>query len=282
MSVAIAHAVTGKGPPVLFLHGFPQTRALWEDVVAGLSDRFTCVTADLRGYGASGKPDEAGGAYAFREMAWDMTRLMSRLGHARFHLVGHDRGGRVAHRLALDAPDRVASLTVMDIVPTRFLLENWNRELALAYWHWTYLAQPAPFAERMIEADPDHFFDTCLLGWGGADPSDFARIDAYRRAWRDPDTIRGMCADYRAAVTLDLDHDRADAGRRIDCPALVVWGDRGVMARLCDVGGSWGGYLTDYRTAKVSGGHFFIDTNPQGTLEVLAPFLDAQPPIGAR
>ena len=276
MSVAIAHDVRGAGPPVLLLHGFPQTRALWDDIAADLAADFTCVTADLRGYGASPKPDEAGGAYAFREMAADMTALMTRLGFDRFHLVGHDRGARVAHRLALDAPGRVASLTVMDIVPTRHLLENWTRELALAYWHWTLLPQPAPFPERLIGADPDAFFETCLLGWGGADPSDFARLETYRAAWRDADAIRGMCADYRAAVGIDLQHDRADAGRRVDCPALVVWGETGVMARLCDVGATWADYLSDYRTATVAGGHFFVDTNPGGTLAVLRPFLEAQ------
>ena len=276
MTAHVAHDVTGSGPPVLLLHGFPQTRALWHDIVADLSTDFTCVTADLRGYGASPKPPEDDGAYAFREMAADMTALMTSLGFDRFHLVGHDRGARVAHRLALDAPDRVESLTVMDIVPTRHLLENWTRDLGLAYWHWTFLPQPAPFPERMIEADPDRFFETCLLGWGGADPSDFARIETFRAAWRKPETIRGMCADYRATVDIDLAHDRADAGRRVDCPALVVWGDRGVMARLLDVAATWKDYLSDMRTATVEGGHFFIDTNPQGTLAVLRPFLEAQ------
>jgi haloacetate dehalogenase len=273
----IAYDLQGEGPPVLLLHGFPQTRALWARVAPVLARRFTVVTADLRGYGASSKPDAADlSAYGFRAMARDQVALMAGLGFGRFHLVGHDRGGRVAHRLALDHPGAVASLTVMDIVPTHRLLSDWNATVAADYWHWTFLAQPAPFPETLIGHDPDHFFEACLLGWGGARIEDFdpEALAAYRAAWRDPATIAGMCADYRAALTVDFADDAADLGRRVACPALVLWGADGVMARRFDVAATWADRLADWRGAAIPGGHFFIDLHPEETAAALLRFLD--------
>ena len=273
---AIAYDLRGKGPPVLLLHGFPQTRALWSRVAPVLAQAFTVVTADLRGYGASSKPDPADpSAHGFRAMARDQVALMAGLGFERFHLVGHDRGGRVAHRLALDHPEAVASLTVMDIVPTHRLLSDWNATVAADYWHWTFLAQPAPFPETLIGHDPDHFFEACLLGWGGARLSDFDAdaLAAYRAAWRDPATIAGMCADYRAALTVDFADDAADLGRRVACPALVLWGADGVMARRFGVAATWADRLADMRGAAIPGGHFFIDLHPKETADALMRFL---------
>ncbi|MGI1663193.1 alpha/beta fold hydrolase [Palleronia sp. KMU-117] len=273
----IAYDLIGEGPPVLLLHGFPQTRALWHRVAPRLARRFTVVTADLRGYGASSKPDAANlAAYGFRAMARDQVTLMRGLGFERFHLVGHDRGGRVAHRLALDHPGAVASLTVMDIVPTHRLLSDWNATLAADYWHWTFLAQPAPFPETVIGHDPDHFFEACLLGWGGARLGDFdaGALAAYRAAWRDPATIAGMCADYRAALTVDFADDAADLERRVACPALVLWGAEGVMARRFDIAATWAGRLEDMRAAACPGGHFFVDLYPDETAAALGGFLD--------
>ena len=266
--------MTGSGAPVLFLHGFPQTRALWGPVVAAL-EGVTCVTADLRGYGASWKP-EAGAdlaGYSFRAMGADMLELMRALGHERFHLVGHDRGARVAYRMALDAPDRVASVTLMDIVPTDALVGAWDYPVSKAYFHWSFLAQPAPFPEAMIEADPDHFFEACLLGWGGAQLSDFPAIEAYRAAWRDRDAIRAMCDDYRAAVGIDLAHDAADAGRVLEMPALVLWGADGVMARHFDVGATWAGRFRELDARAMPGGHFFVDQSPGAVAEALQEVL---------
>lgn len=274
--IEIAHDVAGEGPPLLLLHGFPQTRALWRGVVPRLADRFSVVTADLRGYGASSKPDPSDPrAHAFRAMAADMVALMAGLGFDTFHLAGHDRGGRVAHRLALDHPGAVRSLSVMDIVPTHRLLSDWSAGLAADYWHWTFLAQPAPFPETVIGHDPDHFFEACLLGWGGARLSDFdpAALAAYRAAWRDPATIAGMCADYRAAPGVDFADDAADLHRRVDCPALVLWGADGVMARRFDVAETWSGRLSDLHAAALPGGHFFVDLHPAETADALRSFL---------
>ncbi len=278
--MTIAYDTEGSGPPVLLLHGFPQTRAMWNRVAGALAERFTVVTADLRGYGASSKPKATDpGVYGFRAMAADQVALMRHLGFERFHLVGHDRGGRVSHRLALDHGSAVQSLTVMDIVPTHYLLSHWTKEVATAYFHWTYLAQPAPFPERMIEADPDHFFEACLLGWGGARLSDFEAIEAYRAAWRDPDTIRGMVNDYRSALAVDFADDAADLDRTVDCPSLVLYGADGAMAKHFDVAATWADRLTDMRAEAIPGGHFFVDQSPDETIRALLGFLE---PEGAR
>lgn len=274
--VTIAYDLAGQGPPVLLLHGFPQTRALWTRVVPMLADRFTVVTADLRGYGASSKPEAADlSAYGFRAMAGDMRALMAGLGHQRFHLVGHDRGARTAYRLALDAPQAVASLTLMDIVPTLHLLETFDLPVARAYWHWSFLAQPAPFPEEIICRDPDSFFETCLTGWGKAGLAvfDAQALAAYRAAWRDPATIAGMCNDYRATLEIDRADDAADRGRSVDCPSLVLYGRDGVMAELYDVPATWADRLGDMRAEAIPGGHFFVDEAPGATARALLAFL---------
>lgn len=270
----IACSVGGSGPAVLLLHGFPQTRALWACIAPTLAERFTVVAADLRGYGGSSKPSGAD-HYSFRAMGRDQCALMSALGHDRFHLVGHDRGARTAHRMALDDSARLLSLTLMDIVPTHHLLSHLDRKVAAAYYHWFFLAQPAPLPERMILADPDAFFESCLLGWGGARLSDFApdQLSAYRAAWRDPATVGAMCDDYRAAILHDFDHDAADLGRRVACPALVLYGREGAMARAYDVPAAWAPRLADMRAKAVHGGHFFIDTAPEATAAALLDFL---------
>lgn len=272
----IAYARGGDGPPVLLLHGFPQTHAMWHAVAPALAKRFTVIAADLRGYGASSKP-EGTEPYSFREMAADQRALMAHLGFDRFHLVGHDRGGRTAHRLALDAPEAVETLTVMDIVPTHHLLDPLDRKVAEAYYHWFFLAQPAPFPETMIGHDPDAYFEAPLQGWGGATLEDFdpAALGEYRKAWRDPDTIRGMCADYRATLSIDFDLDAADLDRRLDCPAFVLYGADGTMADLYDVPATWQDRLSDMQAKAIPGGHFFIDTAPEETTQALLAFLPA-------
>lgn len=273
--VTIAYDVAGDGPPVLLLHGFPETQAMWGPVATVLAERFTVVTADLRGYGASSKPEALADVsnYSFRAMGGDMLALMSALGFERFHLVGHDRGARVAYRMALDAPERVASLCVMDIVPTDFLVETWDYPVSKAYFHWSFMAQPAPFPEHMIGADPDHFYEACLLGWGGARLSDFPALEDYRAAWRDPATIRAMTDDYRAGVTVDVAHDRADRGRVLSMPALVLYGAEGVMARAYDVEAVWRARLSDMTSAAMPGGHFFVDQYPGEVAKVLMTHL---------
>lgn len=273
----IKYVTGGSGPAILLLHGFPQTHAMWHTVASVLAEDFTVVASDLRGYGASSKP-EGTEAYSFREMAADQTALMSALGHSRFHLVGHDRGGRVAHRLALDASKYVASLTVMDIVPTHLLLSELTQNVATSYYHWFFLAQPYPFPETLIGHDPDMYYESCLLGWGAAKLSDFDpnAIAAYRAAWRDPDTIRGMCADYRAALQIDFAHDAQDLDCRVTAPALVLYGGDGAMAQAYDVPQTWSDRLACMKAQAVLGGHFFVDQSPSETVEALSQFLKSQ------
>ncbi|MFZ7093284.1 alpha/beta fold hydrolase [Primorskyibacter sp. 2E233] len=271
----IAYETGGSGPPLLLLHGFPQTRAMWSHVAPQLAQQFTVIAADLRGYGESGKPKGLEN-YSFRAMAADMVALMAHLGFERFHLVGHDRGGRTAHRLALDSPDAVQSLTVMDIIPTHMLLDQLTFPVAKAYYHWFYLAQPEPFPEHMIGADPDHFYESCLLGWGSARLEEFdaKALAAYRSAWRDPHTIRAMCDDYRAAIEVDFALDAANLTRPITCPALVLYGADGAMAKAYDVPATWADRLSDMTSQGVPGGHFFVDQSPKDTTKALLAFLD--------
>lgn len=270
----IAYVKGGTGAPVLLLHGFPQTHAMWAEVAHDLARSRTVICADLRGYGASSKP-KGMEAYSFREMGKDMVQLMAHLGFDRFDLVGHDRGARTAHRMALDHPETITSLTLMDIVPTQLLLDELTQPVARGYYHWFFLAQPTPFPETLIAADPDYYFESCLLGWGSARLEQFgaAKLEAYRAAWRRPDTIAAMCNDYRAAIDVDLALDRADLARKVTCPALVLWGADGPMASAYDVAATWADRLADMRAAPVAGGHFFIDQNPKGTLEALQGFL---------
>jgi len=275
--VAINCVVAGSGPPVLLLHGFPQNLAMWARIAPVLAEKFTVVCADLRGYGDSSKPrcraDMSN--YAFRTMAADQVALMRQLGFDRFHVVGHDRGGRTGHRMALDRPDVVLSLAVLDIVPTYAMFMETNRGVAGAYWHWYFLSLPEPFPERLIGADPDFFYETCLVGWGATELADFdaEMLSDYRRCWREPEMIHGSCSDYRAAATVDLDHDAADIDRKIDCPTLVFWGSNGLMARHFDIAKCWRKRCADARTASLPGGHFFVDQFPERTVSELFGFL---------
>jgi haloacetate dehalogenase len=275
----ISYIRGGAGPPLLLLHGFPQNKAMWRRVGAHLATDFTVVCADLRGYGDSAKPaclpDRSN--YSFRAMAADQLGLMRSLGFERFHMVGHDRGGRTGHRMALDHPDAVRTLTVMDIVPTHAMFMETNRKVAGAYWHWYFLSQPAPFPERMIGADPDFFYETCLVGWGAARLADFdaEALADYRRCWRDPAMIHGSCSDYRAAATIDLDHDGADIDRKVACPTLVFYGAAGQMAKLFDIPAQWRKRCAAVEQASLPGGHFFVDQFPDKTAEILAAFLKA-------
>ncbi len=272
--VDIAYSIGGDGSPLVLLHGFPQTRAMWGHIAPALANGRRVICPDLRGYGASGKPADMAD-YSFRAMGGDILALMDHLGHDRFDLVGHDRGARTAHRIALDAADRVNSLTVMDIIPTYHLLSELSQQVAKSYYHWFFLAQPAPFPETLIGTDPDYFFHSCLLGWGGATLADFdtAQLDAYRKAWRDPETIRGICNDYRAAIAHDMALDRADLHRKIACPTLVLYGADGAMAQAYDVPATWVERCHDLQAGSVPGGHFFPDTAPQQTLQAIKAFL---------
>jgi haloacetate dehalogenase len=276
--VEIAYRMAGAGPPVLLLHGFPQSMAMWAHIAPLLAANYSVVCSDLRGYGDSSKPDclPDNSNYSFRQMATDQIGLMRQLGFQRFHLIGHDRGGRTGHRMALDHPDALLSLSVLDIVPTYAMLMDTNRRVAGSYWHWYFLSQPLPFPEHMIGLDPDFFYETCLVGWGATRLEDFDReqLEEYRRAWRDRAMIHGSCSDYRAAVTIDLEHDEADLRQRVTCPSLVFHGAQGQMAKLFDIPGEWRKRLENIQEASLPGGHFFPDQFPAETAETLLEFLD--------
>jgi haloacetate dehalogenase len=213
--------------------------------------------------------------YSFREMARDPIALMDHLGIDRFHVVGHDRGGRTAHRMALDIPQRIKSITVMDIVPTHLLLADLTADVARAYYHWFFLAQPAPLPETMIGADPVVYYKSCLMGWGAANEDQFdrAQMRAYEAAWRDPDCIRGMCNDYRAALTHDFELDAGDLHRRLRMPACVMWGRDGIMELAFDVPATWADRFSNITAHGMRGGHFFPDEYPEQTAQTLNSFL---------
>jgi len=276
----------GSGPPLLLLHGFPQTHLMWRDIAPMLARNFTVVCADLRGYGRSGCPPSAPdhAPYSKRAMARDMARVMEALGFGRFSVAGHDRGGRVAYRLALDHPQRVQRLAVLDILPTETVWARADARLALGYWPWSLLAQPAPLPERLVCGAPDAVVDDALGGWGSP-ASAFSREvrEAYLEPLRDPTHVHAICEEYRAAATLDPAHDLADreAGRRIACPVLVLWSGRGALgAWYAREGGPlalWRAWADDVRGEPLDAGHFFPEELPERTAEALGAFFSAAP-----
>jgi len=279
---AVIHAaVGGSGPPLLLLHGFPQTHLAWRHVAPLLAATQTVVAADLRGYGGSDAPaDDAGHtAYAKRAMAADMVAAMASLGFDRFAVAGHDRGGRVAYRLALDHPERVARLAVLEIAPTAHYWRAMTADMALKVWHWPFLAQPAPVPETLLRADPAGMLAHFHRSWsrdGTLDP--FADVwPAYVAAFSAPQRIAAFCADYRAGAGPDRDHDEADlaAGRRIAAPTLLIAGPRGmpVLAGGGEAGGPWRDLCADFRAVAVDCGHFPAEEAPEATAAALTDFL---------
>ena len=270
-------ATGGDGPPVLMLHGFPQTHVMWAKVAPILAEQYTVVCADLRGYGDSGKPhaQEDLSNYSFREMAKDQLALMKQLGFDKFHIVGHDRGGRTAHRMSLDHPEALASISILDIVPTYDMFAKVDRHVAKAYWHWYFLQQPAPYPEEVIAANPDRFYEGCLFGWGATSLENFdsKQLEAYRRAWRNRDAIFGSCADYRAAAAVDFALDEQDLERKVEVPALVLWGADGIMGKVFDMKDVWSTRFTDLETGSIPGGHFFVDQQSSETASRLLAFI---------
>ena len=274
----VAMSVAGEGPPLLLLHGYPQTRSCWHRIAPALARRFTVVAADLRGYGQSAKPpggpDHA--AYAKRAMAADLVRAMASLGFGRFAVAGHDRGGRVVHRMALDHPEAVERAAVLDIVPTRTLFATADQAFATAYYHWFFLIQPDGLPETMIGRDPEWFLRETLRRWSGrAEPIAEEAIREYVRWFRDPAAIHGSCEDYRAAAGIDLAHDAEDAQARIACPLLVLWGEHGAMHRLHDVLDTWRPMARDVRGWALPCGHFLPEECPRETLEAFEGFFGA-------
>ena len=277
--------IGGSGPPLLLLHGYPQTHVMWHAVAPALAERFTVVAADLSGYGASLHPVTADdhAPHAKRAMAVDQVQAMAALGFARFAVAGHDRGGRVAYRMALDHPDVVSALAVLDIVPTAEVWARADAGLALAYWHWGFLAQPAPLPERMIAGDVDAYLDHHLAAIGlgvaaGRYPPEV--MAAYRRQLRDPATVHAICEDYRAGATIDRALDEADRGRRIACPVLCLWATRGALPMLYgeDVLAVWRAWAEDLRGGGVDASHFLVEDRPEAVGSELLAFLGAAGP----
>jgi haloacetate dehalogenase len=273
----------GHGRPVLLLHGFPQTHAMWHSVAPSLAEHFTVVVADLPGYGSSRRhrvDDDEVSTFSKRAMAVELVTMMQSEGFEHFSVVGHDRGGRVAYRMALDRPDRVDHLAVLDVVPTSDVLERADDRLGFAFWPWFLLAQPAPLPERLIVADPEAIVDHALSEWGSdadAFPTDIR--DLYVQALRDPATVHTVCQEYRAALTEDRTDDVADvrSAQRIDCPTLVLWSEGdSIDTWYAGEGGPlaiWQRWSTSVTGRAIRGGHFFPEQNPVETVAELLAFL---------
>ena len=272
-------AVAGSGPPVLLLHGHPQTHITWYKVAPDLREAgYTVVATDLRGYGDSAKPPGGGdhGAYSKRAMALDQVEVMRSLGFARFAVVGHDRGARVAHRMALDHPDTVDRLALLDIAPTATMYELTDKEFATRYFWWFFLIQPYDLPERMIGADPESFLRRHLAGQAKTPGAlNEAVVQEYLRCYRDPATIHAICEDYRAAASIDLEHDRADADRPVIAPLLALWGARGTVGALYDVLATWREKALHVRGRALDCGHTLQEELPEQTLAELLEFLRA-------
>lgn len=269
-------AVGGNGPPLLLLHGHPHTHVTWRKVAPGLAERFTVVAPDLRGYGDSAKPDGGDNHvnYSKRAMAADQVDVMRRLGFDRFAVVGHDRGGRVAHRMALDHPGAVERVAVFDIAPTATMYARTDKTFATKYFWWFFLIQPYPLPERLIDADPEYFlrshFDAQSKTPGSMDDAVFAE---YLRCYRDPACRHAICEDYRAAATIDLEHDAADAQARVQAPLLALWGAKGTVGALYDVLATWREKAVDVRGRGLPCGHTLQEEQPEEVLAELLAFL---------
>jgi haloacetate dehalogenase len=275
-AVKIRTRIGGNGPPLLLLHGNPQTHLMWHQVAPELAKRFTVVATDLTGYGKSDKPPSSPDHvhYSKRSMARDQIAVMKKLGHSTFMVAGHDRGGRVAYRMALDHPEVVTKLAVLDIIPTGEAFARGGREFGMGYYHWFFLAQPAPLPERLIMSDPDWFWR-----WHtNRGPRDFfaaKALDDYLECFRNPETVRAICEDYRAAASIDCDHDAADqkAGRRIRCPLLVLWGAQARLEQWYDTLAVWRGWADDVRGRSLNCGHYLPEEQPDETTKELLKFF---------
>jgi len=274
-SGATIHTLAGgSGPPLLLIHGYPQTHVEWHKIAPRLAERFSVVMTDLRGYGDSSKPPDGDNHanYSKRAMALDQVEVMRALGHERFAVVGHDRGARVAWRLAVEHPQRVTRAAVLDIVPLPY--SSVTREFATQYFHWFFLIQPAPFPETLIGNNAEFYLRSRFFRpTGGTNAITEQALAEYLRCFRKPETIHATCEDYRAGATIDLEHSSADGDRKVTSPLLVLWGDRGTVGRLYDVMSIWRQHAVDVRGRALPAGHFLPEEVPDETLEALVPFL---------
>ncbi len=272
----ISVASDGAGAPVLLLHGYPQTHVMWHAVAPALAASHTVVCPDLRGYGASSKPagDKQHATYSKRALAQDMVDVMRALGFERFAVAGHDRGGRVAHRLALDHPDEVERVAFLDIVPTLEVFESVDKNVAMATYHWFFLSQPVALPERLIGGDPVFFLRWHLKAWSAGEDAFFApeALAEYERAFSDPAMIHATCEDYRAGATIDLEHDAADRDQKLGCPVLVLWGTRAKPGDLLPV---WRTRADDVTGQGLDAGHFLAEERPAEVARLLGEFFSA-------
>ncbi|EJL01628.1 haloacetate dehalogenase H-1 [Pseudomonas fluorescens Q2-87] len=276
--VDISYRMGGTGPGLLLLHGHPQTHVIWHKVAPRLAEHFTVVAADLRGYGDSSRPpaDAEHRNYSKRTMAMDNIELMGSLGFDRFSVLAHDRGARVAHRLALDHPHAVQRMALLDIAPTLAMYAQTDEAFARAYWHWFFLIRPAPLPESLIEANPEQYLRS-VMGSRSAGLTPFTEeaFAEYLRCLQLPGSARGICEDYRAAASLDLEHDRADltAGHRLDMPLLALWGAEGTVGRCFDPLKEWQKVATDVRGTALPAGHYLAEQAPELLLEAVQDFF---------
>ena len=276
--VDIAYRMGGNGPALLLLHGHPQTHMIWHKVAGMLAQHFTVIAADLRGYGDSGKPDDDAEHfnYAKRTMAADMAELMSALGFERFKVLAHDRGARVAHRLGVDHAARVERMVLLDIAPTLAMYRGTNEAFARSYWHWFFLIRPQPLPEMLIQADPAQYLKS-VMGARSAGMAPFApeALAEYERCLALPGTATGICGDYRASATIDLEHDQADidAGVKLTCPINVMWGAQGAIEACFDALGEWRKVATQVEGKALPCGHYIAEEIPDLLLEESLPFL---------
>lgn len=272
--VRINCAVGGSGPPVLLMHGYPQTHVIWHHVAPMLAKDFTVVLTDLRGYGDSSKPEPSSSnvEYSKRAMAEDQLGVMRQLGFAEFRVAGHDRGGRVGHRLALDHPEAVTALAVLDIVPTKHTFEHADKDFGLGYFHWFFLAAGNGIPEHLIGKDPEFWIKARMHSrHGGGTPFDPAAIDEYVRCFSDPAAISASCADYRAAATIDLEHDAS--GGTLSMPLLALWGEHSFVGRTYDVLEVWRSYAGQVAGAALPSDHYLPEEAPQETAAALRKFF---------
>lgn len=276
--VDIAYRIGGSGPGLLLLHGHPQTHVIWHKVAEQLAEHFTVIAADLRGYGDSGKPpaNDDHTNYSKREMAKDGVELMNSLGFERFSLMAHDRGARVAHRLALDHPAAVQRMVLLDIAPTLSMYAQTNEAFARAYWHWFFLIRPAPLPETLIEADPGAYLRSVMGSRSaGLKPFTHEAFGEYLRCLKLPGAARGICEDYRASASIDLEHGRADiqSGRHLSLPMLVLWGAEGTVGRCFEPLKEWQQVATDVRGKALPAGHYLAEEVPEVLLAEAMAFL---------
>ena len=269
-------ASAGDGPPLLLLHGYPQNHLMWHKIAPELSQHFHVICPDLRGYGDSSKPlsDKFHHAYSKREMAQDMVDLMEQMGHHTFYIVGHDRGARVTHRIALDYPNKVLMAAVLDIIPTFEMFKKIDQTIATGYYHWFFLIQDNNIPEHLIGKDPEFYLKDKLNRWSTySERFNTDIVNDYLRCFKNPETIHATCEDYRAAASIDLEHDHADLHTKITCPLLVLWGEHGIIGRHFDLLSIWKNRANKVEGHALDSGHFIAEEAPNETLNSLLNFF---------